>query len=101
MEGTKKFSIDTGGRTIHAAVVSGLGNAGNLIRLIERGEEHFDFVEVMACPTGCIGGAGQPEGFLSDKVKRSQGLYTADKGALVKRSDENPVVMVFFTKTAF
>ena len=91
--GTKKFSIDIGGRTIHAAVVSGLGNAENLIRLIERGEEHFDFVEVMACPTGCIGGAGQPEGFLSDKVKRSQGLYTADKGALVKRSDENPVVM--------
>ena len=93
VEGTKKFSIDIGGRTIHAAVVSGLGNAENLIRLIERGEEHFDFVEVMACPTGCIGGAGQPEGFLSDKVKRSQGLYTADKGALVKRSDENPVVM--------
>ena len=93
VEGTKKFSIVIGGRTIHAAEVSGLGNAENLIRLIERGEEHFDFVEVMACPTGCIGGAGQPEGFLSDKVKRSQGLYTADKGALVKRSDENPVVM--------
>ena len=59
---------------------------------IESGEEHFDFVEIMACPTGCIGGAGQPESFLEDKKKRSSGLYTADKSALVKRSDENPVV---------
>ncbi len=73
-------------------MVSGLGNAETLIGLIESGEEHFDFVEIMACPTGCIGGAGQPESFLEDKKKRSSGLYTADKSALVKRSDENPVV---------
>ena len=92
LEGIKKFTIEIGGRTVHTAVVSGLGNAETLIGLIESGEEHFDFVEVMACPTGCIGGAGQPESFLEDKKKRSSGLYTADKSALVKRSDENPVV---------
>lgn len=91
--GTKKFSIDIQGKTIHAAVVSGLGNADELIHLIKSGEEHFDFVEVMACPAGCIGGAGQPEGFFEAKQKRSSGLYTADKSALVKRSDENPVVL--------
>lgn len=91
--GTKKFSIDIQGKIIHAAVVSGLGNADELIHLIKSGEEHFDFVEVMACPTGCIGGAGQPEGFFEAKQKRSSGLYTADKSALVKRSDENPVVL--------
>ena len=83
---------EIGGRTVHTAVVSGLGNAETLIGLIESGEEHFDFVEIMACPTGCIGGARQPESFLEDKKKRSSGLYTADKSALVKRSDENPVV---------
>lgn len=60
-------------------MVSGLGNAETLIGLIESGEEHFDFVEIMACPTGCIGGAGQPESFLEDKKKRSSGLYTADQ----------------------
>ena len=92
LEGIKKFTIEIGGRTVHTAVVSGLGNAETLIGLIESGEEHFDFVEIMACPTGCIGGAGQPESFLEDKKKRSSGLYTADKSALVKRSDENPVV---------
>lgn len=92
LEGIKKFTIEIGGKAVHTAVVSGLGNAEKLIQLIESGEEHFDFVEVMACPTGCIGGAGQPESFLEDKKKRSSGLYTADKSALVKRSDENPVV---------
>ena len=93
LEGIKKFTIEIGGKAVHTAVVSGLGNAEKLIQLIESGEEHFDFVEVMACPTGCIGGAGQPESFLEDKKKRSSGLYTADKSALVKRSDENPVAI--------
>lgn len=93
LDGIKKISVQLGDRTVHAAIVSGLGNAETLLDLIESGEEHFDFVEVMACPTGCIGGAGQPEGFLEDKQKRASGLYTADKGALVKRSDENPVVV--------
>ena len=83
-----------------ARLILGLRAAGwsekkinDFILFIESGEEHFDFVEVMACPTGCIGGAGQPEGFMEDKKKRSSGLYTADKSALVKRSDENPVVL--------
>lgn len=60
LEGIKKFTIEIVGKAVHTAVVSGLGNAEKLIQLIESGEEHFDFVEVMACPTGCIGGAGQP-----------------------------------------
>ncbi|MBR5267032.1 MAG: [Lachnospiraceae bacterium] len=92
LEGIKTFSATIGEKEVHVAVVSGLSNAEALIQLIESGEEHFDFVEVMACPTGCIGGAGQPEGFLSDKQARAAGLYTTDKSALVKRSDENPVV---------
>ena len=56
------------------------------------GEEHFDFVEVMACPYGCIGGAGQPFGYQSVKQERSTGMYKADKSAIIKRSGENPVV---------
>ena len=92
LEGIKTFNATIGEKDVRVAVVSGLANAEALIQLIESGEEHFDFVEVMACPTGCIGGAGQPEGFLSDKEARAAGLYTADKSALVKRSDENPVV---------
>lgn len=96
LEGIKTFSTMIGEKEVHVAVVSGLSNAEALIQLIESGEEHFDFVEVMACPTGCIGGAGQPEGFLADKEERAAGLYTADKSALVKRSDENPVVQQLY-----
>ncbi len=96
LEGTKTFSAMIGEKEVHVAVVSGLANAEALIKLIESGEEHFDFVEVMACPTGCIGGAGQPEGFLADKEERAAGLYTADKSALVKRSDENPVIQQLY-----
>jgi iron-only hydrogenase group A len=96
LEGIKTFNAMIGEKDVRVAVVSGLANAEALIQLIESGEEHFDFVEVMACPTGCIGGAGQPEGFLSDKEARAAGLYTADKSALVKRSDENPVVQQLY-----
>ncbi|MBQ2400702.1 MAG: iron hydrogenase small subunit [Lachnospiraceae bacterium] len=96
LEGIKTFNATIGEKDVRVAVVSGLANAEALIQLIESGEEHFDFVEVMACPTGCIGGAGQPEGFLSDKEARAAGLYTADKSALVKRSDENPVVQQLY-----
>ncbi len=92
LEGTKTFSAMIGDKEVRVGVVSGLGNAEKLIELIESGAEHFDFVEVMACPTGCIGGAGQPESFLSAKEKRAAGLYTSDKSSLVKRSDENPVI---------
>lgn len=96
LEGIKTFSVTIGEKDVHVAVVSGLANAEALLQLIESGEEHFDFVEVMACPTGCIGGAGQPEGFLAAKEERAAGLYTADKSALVKRSDENPVIQQLY-----
>ena len=48
------------GHTVRAAVVNGLGNARRLIRAIRRGEVEYQFVEVMACPGGCVGGGGQP-----------------------------------------
>lgn len=92
MDGVKKAEVTLGDKTLRLGVVSGLGNADRLIELIESGEEHFDFVEVMACPYGCIAGAGQPFSHKSDKARRSQGMYKADKSAVIKCSDENPVV---------
>ena len=92
MDGWKEAEFKLGGTVLKTAVASGLGNTRKLINALQKGDVSYDFVEIMACPTGCIGGAGQPESFLEDKKKRSSGLYTADKSALVKRSDENPVV---------
>jgi NADH-quinone oxidoreductase subunit G len=58
MEGVKTVEIKAGERNVNIAVVSGLKNAQDLIEKIESGEMRFDFVEVMACPGGCIAGAG-------------------------------------------
>ena len=55
--------------------------------------EHFDFVEVMACPGGCVSGAGQPYVPADEKAQRGQGLYAADRLSSIKRSEESPLAM--------
>ena len=91
-EGVKAAEMELDGRKVRIGVVSGLGNAHNLIEKIKSGEEHFDFVEVMACPYGCISGAGQPFCHKVDKKERLKGMYKSDNAAPIKRSEENPVV---------
>ena len=93
LEGTKIAEVSLGDKTLRVGVVNGLGNADTLIRKLQRGEEKLDFVEVMACPYGCIGGAGQPFGYRSVKKDRAQGMYKADKSAIVKRSCDNPTLI--------
>ncbi len=92
LEGIKAAEVPLGNTMVRIAVVSGLGNIEKLIEKIESGEEHFDFVEVMACPNGCIAGAGQPFSHKADKAKRAKGMYNVDKEASIKRCEENPVV---------
>lgn len=92
LEGTKVAEIPLGDITARIAVVSGLGNVEKLLDKIESGEEHFDFVEVMACPNGCISGAGQPFSHKADKANRAKGMYNVDREAGLKRCEENPVI---------
>ncbi|MBZ9686522.1 [FeFe] hydrogenase, group A [Clostridium estertheticum] len=96
MEGVKETSITVDNRVINIAVVSGLKNADDLVKRIEAGEAHYDFVEVMACPGGCISGAGQPFAKTEGKLKRGAGLYEADRMSSIKRSEENPVMMSLY-----
>ena len=91
LEGVKEVNIPYGDTTLHIGVVSGLGNAEKLIQRI-KGGEHFDFVEVMACPGGCINGAGQPFVHKAEKQARSNGLYDADRMCSIKSSEENPLI---------
>ena len=83
-----EFAIDD--VKVRTAVVSGLGNTRRLLNRIERGEVHYDFVEVMACPGGCVGGGGQP---IHDgeelAFERGQNLYYLDEGAQLRFSHEN------------
>ena len=97
MEGVKVCELPLGGRTIRIGVVSGLGNADRLLQKIEAGEEHFDFVEVMACPGGCVAGAGQPFARSTEKRMRAEGLYKNDKALQIKRSEENPLVETLYS----
>jgi NADH-quinone oxidoreductase subunit G len=95
MEGVKRAGVMFGEREVKIAVVSGLKNAGDLIRAIKSRDQdyQFDFVEVMACPGGCVCGAGQPGAVFSEKEERGRGLYLADKLCSIKRSEENPLMM--------
>jgi len=92
LQGVKETTVMVGDRPVRIAMVSGLGNAEALIERI-KGGEHFDFVEVMACPDGCISGAGQPYVPGRERVERGKGLYASDKLSAVKRSEENPLMM--------
>lgn len=92
LEGTKECQIPLGDTTLKVAIVSGLKNADILIDKIEKGEAEYHFVEVMACPNGCINGGGQPQSNSHIRQERSRGLYQADKMCTLKNCDENPVL---------
>lgn len=97
LEGVKETEIPYGDRTLKIAIASGLGHAEALITAIQKGEKQYDFVEVMACPTGCIGGAGQPFSQFEAKKRRSKGLYEADRLSSVKCAEENPTIMSLYS----
>ncbi len=97
MSGVKETSITVNDKELKIAVVSGLKNADDLVKKIKSGEVHYDFIEVMACPGGCVGGAGQPFTMFEGKQKRGEGLYAADKMSSLKRSEENPVMMSLYS----
>lgn len=96
-EGLKEVEFDYNGRTIHAAVVSGLGNADALMKKIQKGEVRYDFVEVMACRRGCIMGGGQPvPAGPRSRIARSKGLYDTDINTQIKKSNENPLILSLY-----
>jgi len=91
-EGVKEFELPFDGKTLRIAVVSGLRNADDLIRRIKSGEASYDFIEVMACPSGCINGAGQPYSRTLERESRAKGLYAADKQTRIRHTDANPII---------
>lgn len=92
-EGVKEAVVDFHGRELRLGVVNGLRNADELLKKIKAGEEHFDFVEVMACKRGCMAGGGQPVPIgPRTKAARFEGIYKIDNAAQIKRSNENPII---------
>ena len=97
-EGVKKATVNIAGKEIRIAVVSGLKNAREIMEEIKSGTSDFDFVEVMACPGGCILGGGQPIKSAKTRIvvdifgKRSGSIYDIDEKKKIRKSHENPYI---------
>ncbi len=100
--GVKEAVYTVGKTTVKVAVASGLGNARKVLESIKNGEKDYTFVEIMACPGGCINGGGQP--YVHDEVRnnidlktvRAQALYDYDEERKLRRSHENPAVEALY-----
>ena len=96
-EGIKEATIPYNGTDVKICVVSGLANARKVMEQVESGEKEYHLIEVMACRRGCIMGGGQPiPAGPRHKAARAKGLYKADKDRIIRKSDENPLMDVFY-----
>ena len=92
-EGTRIAAVDIGGKVLRVAAVSGLANARRLIKEVKAGTQQVDLIEVMACPGGCVGGAGQPIDHVGTaKACRTAGIFAADRAEVMRNSVENPAI---------
>jgi len=93
MSGVKTATVDVGGLKVKVAVAHGLGNARPILDEIRAGKSPYHFIEIMACPGGCVGGGGQPIGFdMAIRSLRGETLYSEDKFSTVRKSHENPSI---------
>ena len=102
--GIKEAEYTLGGKKLNVAVISGLANARAVLNDIRDGKRHYDFVEVMACPGGCINGGGQPvqgdsvRNYTDLKKLRAKALYDADKKMELRKSHESPVIKMLYNE---
>jgi iron only hydrogenase large subunit-like protein len=95
--GIKEASIDINGLKLNIAVVNGIGNVKEILDDAVRGNSKYHFIEVMACPGGCVNGGGQPIHQKPEKIqKRIKALYRIDSGMMYRRSHENKSVKTIY-----
>ena len=101
-EGIKEATYNVNGLDVKVAVVSGLSNTKKLLNAIKNGEKTYHFVEVMACPGGCVNGGGQPiqpqyiKNFEDIRVARAKALYSIDEASTIRKSHENPEIKAVY-----
>ena len=97
LEGIRIAKVKAGNLELRAAVAHGLGNARKLMDAIRAGEK-FDFVEIMACPGGCVNGGGQPlqlsevRSWIDIRAERAKALYSEDNKSFIRKSHNNPAI---------
>ena len=97
-EGIKRATVNIAGNDLNVVAASGLSNARQILEEIKNGTANYQFVEIMACPGGCIMGGGQP--IKSSKIRRevdvrklrADALYTIDERSTIRKSHENPIL---------
>ncbi len=102
LEGIKEASYMVNGMEVKAAIVSGLSNAKKLMEKVKNGEVDYHFVEIMACPGGCINGGGQPH--VSAEIRnnvdyrtlRAKALYDYDEAYELRKSHKNPDIQKLY-----
>ena len=102
VEGIKEAEIKLEGLTLKAAVAHGLGNARKLLDKIKAGEAEYHFVEIMACPGGCVNGGGQPiqpsevRSWIDLRKERAAAIYEEDRNMPIRKSHENPAIKMLY-----
>ena len=90
--GVKEATVKIGDMDLKIAVVNGIGNVGPIMEDIRAGKSPYHFIEVMACPGGCLNGGGAPLASVDQVAVRMAGMYRSDQNAPIRRSHENPDV---------
>jgi len=97
LKGVKEAEVEINGKKIKVAVANGLSNARKLLDMIKEGKADYQFIEIMACPGGCIGGGGQPFGTTNEmREKRIKAIYDVDKQMPLRKSHENPAIKALY-----
>ncbi len=97
-EGIKEASVKIGDLDVKVAIAHGLGNARKLLNDIRDGKADYHFIEIMACPGGCVTGGGQPiqpaklAASIDLKAERAKALYAEDKASTYRKSHDNPYI---------
>ena len=103
-EGIRRAILKIGERDIKVVVANGLGNAKIIMEEIKSGKADYQFVEIMACPGGCIMGGGQPiknskiRATVDVRKKRADAMYTIDEKGQIRKSHENPVLKQIYSE---
>jgi len=102
-QGIKEAAVELpNGQVIRTAVVNGLGNARKVMQMMEKGERSYEFIEVMACPGGCVTGGGQPiidartRELIDVKALRAKAVYDEDRDLPVRKSHKNPDIQLLY-----
>ena len=102
VDGIKEATYNVAGMEVKIAVASGLANAAKVLDMVKSGEKNYHFIEIMACPGGCVNGGGQPQvhasvrNFVDIRAERAKVLYNLDEANVIRKSHENPEIIKFY-----